>query len=365
MRNMLPVFALTLLACSDASARNPSDIRCPARTERIGDAPPQGLKVYCQKRTETGENEKHGPYREWNQDGLLVLSGDFERGVQHGEWLEYHGGTETDYRWTTAKNQPKSKGKFESGKRTGPWSAWHSNGQLSLQATFLDGELDGLAREWHPNGRRASEVTFKQGARHGPRLEWFDNGSSKIEANYTQGKPDGLWTTWFRDGGLKERGTFREGTRAGHWKVWSASERLHWSGDFGPDGVAHGHWVQNTYSMIGDMSHEGEVVNGLREGSWTVRYNHNTYVATYKGGQLNGRCEVFSEGELFTAVTYRDGIVHGESITRNKNGTISRVYENGREVSCTPSSACRHTGSLLHCLPYGLPPIPKAMEPEE
>ena len=34
-----------------------------------------------------------------------------------------------------------------------------------MEATFKDGEFEGLRTEWHENGQKASELTYKDGKR--------------------------------------------------------------------------------------------------------------------------------------------------------------------------------------------------------
>ena len=40
---------------------------------------------------------------------------------------------------------------------------WHENGQKSYEATYKDGEQDGLRTGWHENGQKKAEINFKNG----------------------------------------------------------------------------------------------------------------------------------------------------------------------------------------------------------
>lgn len=319
---------VAILLVGPAWAAKPA-IKCPAGTELIGAAPPQGTEVYCQKRLDTGEFVKHGPYRSWAKAGVPLVVGEFDEGLETGEWTQFHGGIEVDGRWSDAKNQPKYKGRYESGKEVGLWSAWHPNGQLGLQTTYVNGAEDGVARGWFPNGRRQKEVSYQVGVRHGPRLEWYENGSPKIEANYVLGYLDGPWLRWSEDGNPLERGSYLEGKPAGKWKAWSGPGEVSWAGEFDTHGVAQGRWFHCFHHLVAEkVCFDGEVVNGLRDGLWTTRNKSAEYTVHFKAGELHGRCESRWQGKLEQVIETKD-----------------RFYRAG-------------------CLPFGLPDLPTVPKPD-
>ena len=52
----------------------------------------------------------------------------------------------------------------------------YENGQKSAEATFRDGELEGLETTWYENGQKAREVTYRDGTETSV-TEWDANGT--------------------------------------------------------------------------------------------------------------------------------------------------------------------------------------------
>ena len=53
---------------------------------------------------------------------------------------------------------------------------WYENGQKSQEATFRDGQVEGLVTQWHENGQKRSEETSLNGTETS-RTEWDANGT--------------------------------------------------------------------------------------------------------------------------------------------------------------------------------------------
>ena len=55
-------------------------------------------------------------------------------------------------------------GKLINGEKDGKWTIWfHNTGTKQYEATYKDGELDGLWTWWYENGQKEWEGTFKDG----------------------------------------------------------------------------------------------------------------------------------------------------------------------------------------------------------
>ena len=61
-------------------------------------------------------------------------------------------------------------------RRQGHWEFFHPNGQKSMEATYRDGESEGLVTQWHENGQKSSELTYLNGTETS-RTEWDANGN--------------------------------------------------------------------------------------------------------------------------------------------------------------------------------------------
>lgn len=364
---------LMILALSGSSVHAKNRTTCPAGTSRIdGEQVMGGREEYCQKQIASGEYVKHGPFQAWNEEGLLVLSGMFDEGLETGEWTGFHGGAEVGNDWTLKKNQKSFGGRYLGGRRVGPWTEWHANGQKAAQITYSDGQIEGLATKWFPNGRKASDSQYRNGKPHGRTQAWHENGSPQLEATYVDGVADGIWTKWFGDGAFEERGEFAKGIRVGPWSVWSAAKSLLWSGEFNEQGVAHGHWVQmvpSTYSltMALDAKYEGEVVNGRREGAWSVVDGPEEYIVHFRADKYDGLCESKHKGVLHVRATYKDGFEAQVVLFKQNLPYMTWEVYGGRDKSCTPQIGegppdtpdCRLV-RRPSCIMYGFPKLPSS-----
>ena len=84
---------------------------------------------------------------------------------------------------------------------TSEWQAWlalklrltatcrklYSDGQPSVEATYVDGKLHGLLRYWHPDGKPLAEETYAEGIRHGLRRVWWDDGQPCEDETWAHG----------------------------------------------------------------------------------------------------------------------------------------------------------------------------------
>ncbi|MCA1199458.1 hypothetical protein K9B35_15920 [Sphingomonas sp. R647] len=61
---------------------------------------------------------------------------------------------------------------------------------------------EGLFRAFHPNGSLASEGSYVDGQEHGPWRDYHANGQIAAEGEYLDGIETGIWRYWTADGTL-------------------------------------------------------------------------------------------------------------------------------------------------------------------
>tara|TARA_Y100000589_G_scaffold259724_1_gene249350 strand:+ start:1060 stop:1464 length:405 start_codon:yes stop_codon:yes gene_type:complete len=64
----------------------------------------------------------------------------------------------------------------------------HENGQLETEASFIDGQQDGITKIWYANGQLRGEGSFKSGKQDGSTKIWYKNGQLKTEKVFKEGK---------------------------------------------------------------------------------------------------------------------------------------------------------------------------------
>lgn len=105
-------------------------LQCPAGTRRVGDEPPAGFEIWCEK----AESVREGPYRAWHPDGTKSVVG-----------------------------------QYADGQRDGPWAEWFENGQRKTDITYQRGVPEGRFTEWDESGDVVSKGVYERGRLKGGR----------------------------------------------------------------------------------------------------------------------------------------------------------------------------------------------------
>jgi hypothetical protein len=134
---------------------------CPAGTERMGAAPPDGFEVWCERPTEPPERRREGPARAYYDDGGL------------------------------AREQ-----RFEAGRLVGPFREFHRNGRLARNGTYAAGERDGTWLIFRESGVKEEESEYARGAKHGAFVTYHPDGRKKTEGRFCRDLQCGTWTSW-------------------------------------------------------------------------------------------------------------------------------------------------------------------------
>lgn len=103
-------------------------LQCPAGTRRVGDEPPAGFEVWCEK----AEAVREGPYRAWHPDGTKSVVGQYASGQRDGEWAEWF-----------ENGQRKTEISYQKGTPEGRFTQWDENGDVVSKGTYERGRLKG------------------------------------------------------------------------------------------------------------------------------------------------------------------------------------------------------------------------------
>ena len=92
--------------------------------------------------TTEGEDIKHGPSKMWYTNGQLQQQGEYDHGLEVGEFTWWH-----------QNGQKSLEGSYKQGKREGQWTWWHKNGQKSIEGFFADGRAVDRWVYWGEDGK--------------------------------------------------------------------------------------------------------------------------------------------------------------------------------------------------------------------
>ena len=69
----------------------------------------------------------------------------------------------------------------------GPHKEYYPDGQVEVEAVYLDGQLNGKRTTYYPDGQRMTVDHFKEGKQEGPSLWYFDNGRVHKKSQFQNG----------------------------------------------------------------------------------------------------------------------------------------------------------------------------------
>ncbi len=143
-----------------------------------------------------------GVHQEFTNRGKLVIDGRYRGGVKHGIWKH----------WTPdgilLGVQTWKRGKLDGAVKK------YVDGKISLEATYLDGRVAGVYTE-HRNGKPAVTGSYVADRKDGTWTHYAGDGTVVLTATYKSGALDGPWRQLVDENVLE--GTMLAGRRSGTW----------------------------------------------------------------------------------------------------------------------------------------------------
>ncbi len=244
-----------------------------------------------------------GIRREYSQEGEIIKGYVFKKGSVVGEGIIDEEGIK-DGPWKEYFNNGdlKSTGTYDKGKRIGEWKFWHPNGQMEQIGSYNnDGKEAGTWAWDYPTGDLLREASYYNGMIDGYSIEYDEFGMVISEGEYIEDYKEGKWK--YNYGDLGEEGEYLNGMRHGLWKSYYSDGAINFEGKFIDDNPNGRHiW----YWSNGNKKNEGNYIMGLKDGEW-IKYNY--------------------DGTPFLSIYYKNGI------EKRYNGIRVKIYDEVEENS--------------------------------
>jgi len=188
MKNLLILFiGVSLIACND-SGQGDIDL-----VNAFADAPPGAERIPYP--------DKEGLVKVVKEnDGRIMMEGDYLNGLRHGTWTEYHptgmvknirgyfkGQMQGVYLSIDHRGNLLEKATFGNGKKNGPYYKFE-RGRIVQEMSYVNDLVDGAVRRYYPNGGIQEQSYYSNGILHGT-AQWFDQeGNVTIQYKYENGK---------------------------------------------------------------------------------------------------------------------------------------------------------------------------------
>jgi antitoxin component YwqK of YwqJK toxin-antitoxin module len=255
------------------------------RTLRIEETFTAGLRTGTRKIWQGGiplaeetydrRGRQHGPYTLWHGLKNPRVKGQFAYGKRSGDWV-----------WFERDKDKEREGSYVDGKRDGAWFEW-ANGKLLFAGSYTAGKPDGEFAYFDWRGQEIGKFTIQGGT--GEMQTFHLNKKPATKQRLLKGLEDGKYQELTPRGKVTTEGMYRGGVKHGAWKEWT------------PDGVL------------------------LLEQAW-------------KRGKLDGAVKKYIDGKLSVHSTYADGKADGPY----------QELRGGKPAVTGQFAADRRTGTWTH-----------------
>ncbi len=120
--------------------------------------------------------KKHGVWKYFNQDSVVIAEENYENGVPQGIWKTYYGNGQL------LEEMP-----YVNGVKEGTWMQYFYDGKLKTKATYKNGLLEGLATFYHPNGRVFISGPYIHNLKDGTWMHLNDKGLTEKKEIWKSG----------------------------------------------------------------------------------------------------------------------------------------------------------------------------------
>jgi len=309
-------------------------------------------------------NVPDSAFNEYNEDGKLLISGQFNMGSPIGIWRYFYENgiqksvdsviSDTTYTmeyWENDKQHtqtiksgegfintyfvtglPKERYQFAGGLKNGPFEERVANGRVSVSGFFKNGKKDSTWLFYDQNGTLDKQMGYALDSLHGAYIVYFPEGTVNTAGSYEYGKKTGHWIWNLPDGkGVEMEGDFSSNLQNGPWQYYYSSGELSYKANYSK-GLRSGEWLY--FYKDGTPYRKGVYLNDLKEGLWQTWYEDGTLLmkGSYLEGKEWGVWENFWEnGRLKNKATFKDGKLNGPWVSYTPNGTLilAGSYKNG------------------------------------
>lgn len=138
-------------------------------------------------------------------NGLIVETGLLAQGKRSGTWTKFHPGT----------SKPAIMASYIDGKYNGPYLEFDQSSQITLQAFYTDNLLEGYWAKYQ-FGQLTFEATYNRGKLDGKYKEFRGDGGMSKEITYKNGLLDGPYRFFDDAGNVVLEYTYRNGEKVGN-----------------------------------------------------------------------------------------------------------------------------------------------------
>jgi antitoxin component YwqK of YwqJK toxin-antitoxin module len=299
-------------------------------------------------------NVPDSTFKEYNEDGKLIVSGNYILGSPDGKWEYFYNDgrawkteevindtvylrsfwEEDSLHKQTVKDGngfiksfytngvAKELYTFKEGLKTGIFEERTANGVLSVAGEFINGKKNGPWEYYFFDGTLEKKENFINDSLHGNYVVYYSEGKIDTEGTYNLGKKTGKWTWNTENGNVEMTGSFADDKQDGKWEYYYPDGGLSYTANY-DKGKKTGTW-RYLYEN-GKEFKKGDFVNDQKEGLWQTWYETGTLLmaGSYHEGKETGDWQNYwDNGKLKNKSTFKKGMLNGEWFSYTPDGTL-------------------------------------------
>lgn len=292
-----------------------------------------------------------GDYKEWSDNGQLVVSYHYKEGVFDGDQMEFHTNGKMKLRMAYIKG--KRHGRYEEwyangqianvidfidGVRTGICSAFYPSGKAKLEEHYVEDKLEKDRREWYENGKLKASGQFHEDKKQGIHREWNETGDLVLEVNFDNDLPDGVFKKWYGKDRPQQIIGYSQGKKNGKLQEFYENGRLKGQASYKMDQLDGDirSWFEDGTPFV-----EKKYVNGISVGEQKEYYPADQegkqvlarHFFNDENGQMHGEQKTYhANGAPQTFAFYDHGVLEGKKTVWNDEGVLieEAVYSQGK-----------------------------------
>jgi antitoxin component YwqK of YwqJK toxin-antitoxin module len=214
------------------------------------------------------DGSKNGQYKNYDEEGHLLLEGNFMNGRLHGDNTGYY-----------ASGTVKHRFKYKEGFKTGTGLTYHPNGVLARKEQFALNGIDWVVEEFTDSAKRISEKRYRNQQPHGQWTFYYPDGKTeKVKETYEAGKLHGVRYEYFSTGKLSREETWKFSLLNGPFKSYYPSGKVESEGEFRSH---RKHGLFTAYYENGNIKEQGEYIADKKHKEWKEFDEQGNVVKTY------------------------------------------------------------------------------------
>jgi antitoxin component YwqK of YwqJK toxin-antitoxin module len=352
-----PVYGSSRLAAADADAAEPAALTADQSAGSTADDaennevireryPNSAIKIERHVTQDAeGNYYNHGLWSQWDEKGHLVGNGEYRYGKRQGRWVrQYAAGEAPMLAGTQYKDfQPPfiAEASFEDGQINGVWRVVDAKGRKISEWEFDHGERNGKSVWYYPNGQKRREVDYRQGDIDGEVLEFgFDNKVASRD-KYVEGRRLAMQVDYYGPGQKRSEGMilFAKEITKSNYDFWTGTATIQVVGTEGTNQRC-GAW--SWWHKNGQKQMEGQYEADMPVGkfAWWYANGQKQLQGEYISGKQQGRFTWWHDnGQKQLEGDYIAGVLTGKWTRWNKDGRVVEVGDyspDGKQIADEP-----------------------------